>query len=200
MDTNAVAAVLAGGTNSRMGADKAALEIGGEMFLDRIVMILHERFDVVLVCGGERAPAGTVLVPDPEPGGGPLAGVAGACAAAEGRDVFVTAVDLPLLDLDVIDSIAAPLLSDTQARIARVSGRPQPLCGLYGGGLGPLVADVLGSADRSMMAFLRRVPHLTLVDVPEGPLRNINTPEDYASLSVLAWETGTSSREPRQNG
>ena len=33
-----------------------------------------------------------------------------------------------------------------------------------------------------MMAFLRQVPHLTLVDIDDGSLRNINTPEEYADL------------------
>ncbi|MGI9529924.1 MAG: molybdenum cofactor guanylyltransferase [Acidimicrobiia bacterium] len=182
MQSQAVAAVLAGGRNRRMGADKADLTLDGETFLDRIVGTLSGSFDTVIVCGGDRAPDGTTLVADPALGHGPLAGVVGAFAAAAGRDVFMTAVDMPMLTGDVIDALAKPLLSADQARIARVDGRPQPLCGLYGKALGPYAMARLDAADRSMMAFIRRAPHLTLVDVDELTLRNINTQADYEAL------------------
>jgi len=156
--------------------------LDGETFLDRIVGTLRSSFDTVLICGGDHTPDGTTLVRDPSDGSGPITGVVGAFSAAAGRDVFVTAADTPMLDAGVIDQVAQPLLSGTQARIARVTGRPQPLCGLYGRSLVLYALATLDSADRSMMAFLRTIPHFTLVDVDEGPLRNINTPEDYEAL------------------
>ena len=165
-----------------MGADKADLMLDGETFLDHIVGTLCARFDSVIVCGGDRAPDGATLVADPALGHGPLAGIVGAFAAAGGRDVFVTAVDMPMLTRAVVDVLAHPLLSADQARIARVEGRPQPLCGLYGRALGPHAMARLDAADRSMMAFIRRVPHLTLVDVDAKALRNINTQNEYEAL------------------
>ena len=174
-----------------MGSDKAALVLGGETFLDRIVGTLRSGFDTVLICGGDVTPEGTTRVQDPANGSGPLAGLVGAFAAAGGRDVFVTAVDTPLLNTSVIDQIAQPLLSGTQARIARVAGRPQPLCGLYGRSLGMYAMAALDAEDRSMMAFLRSIPHLALVDVDERPLRNINTPEDYERLVADLVEPGS---------
>jgi len=182
MQSQAVAAVLAGGKNRRMGADKADLMLDGETFLDRVVSTLSTRFDTVFVCGGERAPSGATLVADPALGHGPLAGIVGAFAAAAGRDVFVAAVDMPMLIGEVIDVLAQPLLSSDQARIARVDRRPQPLCGLYGKALGPHAMARLDAPDRSMMAFIRRAPHLTLVDVDELTLRNINTQSEYEAL------------------
>lgn len=170
-----------------MGADKADLMLDGETFLDRIVGTLSSRFDTVIVCGGERASDGATLVADPALGHGPLAGIVGGFAAAAGRDVFVTAVDMPMLTGEAIDVLAKPLLSADQARIARVDGRPQPLCGLYGRALGPHAMARLDAPDRSMMAFVRRVPHLTLVDVEQEVLRNINTQTEYEALIA---ETG----------
>lgn len=165
-----------------MGADKAGLMFEGETFLERTVGMLSDSFDTVIVCGGERVPEGATLVKDPALGHGPLAGIVGALAACGGRDVFVTAVDMPMLTHSVIDELARPLLSATQARIARVDGRPQPLCGLYGRALGPHAMARLDAADRSMMAFIRKIPHLTLVDVDGKALRNINTQADYEAL------------------
>jgi hypothetical protein len=33
-----------------------------------------------------------------------------------------------------------------------------------------------------MMGFVRSVPHLTLIDIDDGSLVNINTPEQYERL------------------
>lgn len=182
MRDDVIGAVLAGGAGSRIGSPKASLRIGDETFLQRIVGTLRAVFDEVIVCGGAGAPDGVDLVPDSDSGLGPLAGLVSALDHAGGRSAFLIAVDMPLVSRVTIDQVCNARLFPSQARVARVWGRVQPLCGMYAGDLVDLARERLGSDDRSMMGFVRSVPHLTLVDVTDGSLFNVNTPEDLARL------------------
>jgi FdhD protein len=130
------AAVLAGGGSTRMGRDKAAVEVDGRPLLDRTVTTLRSVAGVVgpvLVVGGdEHGPPGSpdargpertgwsagatapdrVHVVDAEPGAGPLAGLATALAAAPEHAadpdlVLVTGVDHPWLVAEVLDLLVA---------------------------------------------------------------------------------------------
>ncbi len=177
-----IAAVLAGGRSTRFGSAKADLEIAGSTFLGHIVDVLTGTFDMVYVCGGDMPVSGATLLHDPEPNAGPLGGILSALRVAGDGPVFITAVDMPLLDLPVVRRLSEPPVGSGHARIARVDGRPQPLCGMYRGDLADLAVAHVHSPDRSVMGFVRDVPHLELVDITDGSLQNINTPEDYEAL------------------
>jgi molybdopterin-guanine dinucleotide biosynthesis protein A len=177
-----VAAVLAGGSSERMGVSKSALEIGDETFLERIVGTLSKVFDAVVVCGGDTAPAGVPLVADVLVDGGPVGGLHAALVASDGMPVFLAPGDMPLLSVKSILRLTGRDISPGQARIGRVDRRPQPLCGVYGPDLKTLARLAAEREDRSMMGFVRSVPHLTLIDIDDGSLVNINTPEQYERL------------------
>jgi molybdopterin-guanine dinucleotide biosynthesis protein A len=185
-----IAAVLAGGGASRMGSPKATLEVDGRRFLDRIVDVLLGAFDMVYVCGGDTPALGASLVHDDHPGEGPLAGIVSALRVAEGAPTFVTAVDMPMLTLETIRRLCVPPVGAGHARIARVDRRPQPLCGMYAGDLEAHAVGCLRSPDRSVMGFALGVPYLELVDIDDGSLMNINTPDDYAALRRFGVGTG----------
>jgi len=182
MDERMVAAVLAGGSSSRFGSPKADLEIEGRTFLERIVEMLLDGFDAVYVCGGDTEVLGSTLIHDATPHAGPLGGIVSALDRAGDRPVFITAVDMPLLTMDTVKRLTSPTPVRGHARIARVDRRPQPLCGTYGNELASLADSHLRYGDRSVMGFVAAIPHLELVDITDGSLRNINTPEDYEQL------------------
>ena len=176
-----VGVVLAGGESQRMGADKADLVLDGRTFLDRAVRLLESRFEEVIVAGGGTTSGAAVLVPDAQPGLGPLSGIASALAHA-GRDIFVLPVDIPTLSAEAIDRLCEPLLLDGQIRVARVQGRVHPLVGAYPHGLLAPMMEQLGTPDRSVIGFLRTVPILSLVDIEDGSVIEVNTPDDLQSL------------------
>ena len=177
-----VGAVLNGGSSSRMGADKAMLELDGQTFLERAVENAASVADRVIVVGGPVAPDGSSLAPDLIDGAGPLGGLASALRHADGADVLCLAVDLPLVSEQTLRRIAEPGLLQGQARVARTADRLHPLCGAYSGDLVGLAWELLDSEDRSLMGFLRSVPHLTLVDVPDHELANVNTGTDLEAV------------------
>jgi molybdenum cofactor guanylyltransferase len=182
MGSNIVGAVLAGGASERMGAPKGNLRLGSQTYLERIVSTMLGIFDMVYVCGGDTAVLGSTLVHDPMPHAGPLGGVVSALREAHPGTAFITAVDFPLISRATILRLVERPVAVDQARIARVDGWPQPLCGAYGADLMDLAGRHLRSTDRSVMGLASDVPHLELVDIDDGSLRNINTPEDHRAL------------------
>ncbi len=104
--------ILAGGRSSRMGSDKAALLIGGEPLLRRMLRRLGLALAQTLVIGPPElaviAPDARIL-PDAQPGLGPLGGLATALGAIATPYAFVIACDMPF---------AQPALIRAQARLA----------------------------------------------------------------------------------
>jgi molybdopterin-guanine dinucleotide biosynthesis protein A len=154
----------------------------GETLLERAARTLGSVVDDVVVAGGDRELPGIVRVRDAVEGAGPLAGVVSAMHVARGGPVLVLAVDLPTVTPDLLRSCARALVRSDQAVIVRQGTTIQPLCGAYGAGLAHLAHERLSSDDRSMRAFLDRVPLLSILDVADDSIWNLNTPEDYERL------------------
>ena len=98
--------VLAGGASSRMGRDKARLVLDGKPLVERAVALLREAGLPVSIAGA-RAPLEQFaeiapVIPDAEPGLGPLGGICTAMASTSARlAVFIT-VDTPFLPAALI--------------------------------------------------------------------------------------------------
>ncbi|PYE13993.1 molybdopterin-guanine dinucleotide biosynthesis protein A [Williamsia limnetica] len=193
------AVVLAGGASKRMGSDKAALEWNGESMLGRITRIVSERCDPVLVVAREGSPAYRGLgegqsdtgqinwVTDEKPGAGPLGGLVTGlvAAAAAGRDVvFVCATDMPLVSAEMVDELLRGLSESDDAAIAVDSQRAHPLAGVYRTRASGILADLVASGERRMLAAVDalRTNRVTLTD-PTW-LTNVNAPEDLHRLRV----------------
>ena len=97
-EIDAVGFVLAGGQSSRMGSDKALVELGGRPLVVHALGILREAGLAASIAGGQPALAAFApLVEDRRPGLGPLGGVCAALAAANARWAAFVPVDLPLM-------------------------------------------------------------------------------------------------------
>ena len=163
--------MLAGGVSSRFGSDKALALVDGQPLLALAVDALAGWCDHVVVVG--RADAAAPCLPDwPQPGMGPLGGIAAALhyAADQGFEAVLTCgVD----SLGLPDDLPA-LLSPAPAYVPH-----QPVIGLWPASAAPVIEAILtGPGRHSMRAFAealgaRSVALLTLS-------ANINTPGDLA--------------------
>ena len=126
-------AVLAGGASSRMGADKAFIEIAGEPMVVRAVGALRAAgTEPTLVVGGDAARLGDLgldTVADRYPGQGPLGGVLTALGSPDAA-VIDAVVTLPC---DVISPDAAAVRCVLDGLVG-TAGRP---------GAGPPAADLV---------------------------------------------------------
>jgi molybdenum cofactor guanylyltransferase len=138
--------VLAGGTSSRMGRDKAGLEWQGSTLLAHTCTTLRRCVDgpvVVVRSSGQVLPVlpdGVVVTDDPRLELGPLQGLAAGLAVARGAAevAFVCATDLPLLAPAVVRRVVAGLAGPAdpadlpwEVVMPVVAGEWQPLAAAY---------------------------------------------------------------------
>jgi molybdopterin-guanine dinucleotide biosynthesis protein A len=182
--------VLCGGRSSRMGRDKATLPLDGVPMAARVAAALAGAGADPIVCAGGDPGAlgalGLVVVPDREPGAGPLAGLVSALDALHDAPVVVSApCDLAWLDAGVAAALLAALAADPRAAVAVPrwdDGRIEPLCAAWRPALarGPLAAALEGGI-RAVRDVLAAMPVVAVRAEPfAAALRNVNRPADLA--------------------
>lgn len=178
--SDATAIVMAGGLSTRMGRDKAMIEIAGTPLISRLVGRLVPRFIDVLISAreaGDYAFLGRRVVPDRIRGQGPLHGLACAIEASD-RDVnLVVPCDLPHVPQHMIARLLRAVRDADAAMFEDPGGRLHPLFAAYRRSVLPAVLAALDRGDRRMVAFhddvrVRRIPLAPGEEVP-----NLNTPE-----------------------
>lgn len=193
---NVAGIVLAGGRNSRMGgADKAFLTVGGRTVFERTVETLAACFErLVVVSNAPEKYSGfdVEVVADEFPHQGPLAGIHAGLGRIDLPYAFVVACDMPFLQPAPIRFLVSCLKSQ-DAVIPEWDGDIEPLHGIYGTHLRPLISDALRTGTRAIRDLL---PRLNVEFVPEGAMRrvqgaeesfrNVNTPEEAARFDVHA--------------
>ncbi|HYL96331.1 MAG TPA: molybdenum cofactor guanylyltransferase [Terriglobales bacterium] len=125
--------VLAGGKSSRMGADKALLEVAGKTLLQRTLELARAVAEDVRIVGarekfGQFAP----VVEDKYPGRGPLGGIHAALASTGSDFNLILAVDLPFLENRFVQHLVTEACaSGAVVTLPRAGGGLQPLCAVY---------------------------------------------------------------------
>lgn len=182
--------ILVGGLSSRMGSDKALLDLGGKLFIERISATLAEvcRSVRLVGAGGANDLKLWQHVPDVYPGWGALGGLHAALDACRTEWAIVVACDLPFVTGELFVRLAS-LGEDFEAVIpVQPDGRQQPLCALYRREPCAKVSEeLIESGERRPRALLqkvktRRVAAHELSDLQGSAhfFMNINTPEDYS--------------------
>jgi molybdenum cofactor guanylyltransferase len=126
--------VLAGGRSSRMGADKALLELQGETLLARTMECARSvATDVGIVGSASRFGAYGPVVEDVFKDCGPLGGIHAALLASRSKQTLILAVDLPGLTPDFLRYVASVTSQEpsAQAVVPEYAGRWHPLCAVY---------------------------------------------------------------------
>ena len=149
-------AILAGGQSSRMGTDKAAIEISGASLLSRVAGAVGQVTSRVVVLGGERE--GYETWPDRVPATGPLAGVATALDRMTEDRSLVIAVDNAFVSPDTLSHLAA-IESELPVVPVDHEGVRQVTCAIYPKGIAALAREEAESGG-SIQTLLDRVSFL----------------------------------------
>lgn len=189
-------AIIAGGSSSRMGREKALLDIAGVPLIERVASRLRFQVDALIINAngaGERfAALGYPVIADTLANvGTPLAGIHAALqhASAEGFAAVVTVPsDTPFLPLDLVPRLAEAG-AHKGAAIAMTLSQPHYLTGIW-------TVALLPALERRMKErTLRRVQDFATAaeaervvwsDLPHDPFFNVNTPEDLALALAIA--------------
>ena len=188
--------VLAGGRSRRMGVDKASLMLDGVSLLQHCVDRLASVVDELVLVGapGRALPAVVSELPmraveDPVEGEGPLMGMAVGLEAARAPVAVVVAVDMPLLEPELLRLLAERVDETHRWAVPIADGRPQPLCSAFSVEALGVIRVHLEAGDRAPMAlaaeldaYRMQAEEWSTVDAEGRSFLNVNTPEEFAQL------------------
>jgi molybdenum cofactor guanylyltransferase len=191
--------ILAGGTSSRMGRDKALLNFGGVPLILHTARLLDPLVTKVTVVGLPRrySALGLRAIPDEddaqgrgEPGNtgrGPLAGIAAALAATNAPWNLIVACDLPYLSPKWLNWLLSRAQhSRMEAIVPRTEHGIEPLAALYRRECSAPIAAALARGVRKVSDAIKEM-RLDIVyardwrpiEPSEMILRNMNAPRDF---------------------
>ena len=126
--------ILAGGESSRMGRDKALLELEGVALIVRTARLVESATERCTIVGDEVRLEGLELfvIEDEFSGAGPLGGIATALHASGTEWNLIVACDLPYLTGEWLEFlIERAMRSDADAVLPMNERGAEPLCAVY---------------------------------------------------------------------
>ncbi len=186
-----VGLILAGGESRRIKPDKCWQQVDGIPMIVWVLQAVTPIVDETLVVGGSQAPEGTQLVPDEDPGAGPLAAIATGMQAAPADLYLVVSCDIPLVTSDLLQYLVDNA-GGGDAVVPVVAAGREPLCAVYARCCLPAIKQALASGRRRVDSFYGDV-QVRWVDETElaqfGPQEwlffNVNTPDDLTQAQQM---------------
>jgi molybdopterin-guanine dinucleotide biosynthesis protein A len=178
--------VLAGGKSSRMGADKAFLELGGKTLLNIALGLaagVCERVAIV----GDRARFGSEAIEDIFPDSGPLGGIHAALTTTKSDLNLVVAVDTPFLEPKFLRwMLHRAATTHSIVTVPRLASGFQPLCAVYRRSFKGFAEAALKNADFKIDPLYAKVRTCPITDAELNQLAfdsrmfdNLNTRAEF---------------------
>jgi molybdopterin-guanine dinucleotide biosynthesis protein A len=185
-----------------MGYPKALLPFGPELMLQRVVRLLGQVVDPMVVVAAPRQelpplPADVIVSRDEREGRGPLQGLLAGLTPLAGRvdAAYATSCDVPLLAVEFVRQMIARL-GEYDIAVPVEEKFQHPLAAVYRTSIIPHIADLLAHDQlRPVFLFDRvrtvRVPveQLATIDPALQTLANLNHAADYiAAVSSAGYQ------------
>lgn len=189
------AVILAGGKSSRMGRDKALLEVHGQPLLARQIRLARESgADEVFISkhvDSDYSAFGVHVLRDNFQNAGPLAGIETALGKSSSPLLLVLAVDMPDMSAVFLRQLATHC-TEIAGAIPCVNGDIEPLAAFYPKNAAGIAAALLvaETGARSAKHFTERCVAAglaTFVDFPVTDAHffsNCNSPADVANIGA----------------
>jgi len=184
--------ILAGGSSSRMGRNKALLDFRGRPLVETVYRTMANLFSEVVVVTNQPQEYDFLpceKIPDIHGGLGSLAGIHAALAWSGNPRIFVVACDMPYLDGALIRGLAG-LLGDEAALVPESDAGLEPLHAFYAKSMLPLIEKALAAGKVRIIDLIEEVgarvvpaEDVAKLSAAADPFLNINTPEEYGRLS-----------------
>ncbi len=183
------ALILAGGENRRIPVVKGFIEIHGRKIIETNLDLLRNIFNKVYI--STNSPElyfylGARMIGDVLNYRGPMTGIYSALINIESPFLFVTACDMPYINVILIEYIADRVNERYDAIIPLFENKPQPLLGVYSRRIACKMEDNIIRGKRSLRDFLKELivyyineDEVRRIDSYGRSFVNINTIEDY---------------------
>ncbi|MGP4075266.1 molybdenum cofactor guanylyltransferase [Halobacillus sp. K22] len=189
---NACGVILAGGGSTRMGKDKAWLNLGGQPVVVRILNELQKTVSTVVMNQNDETDLPIPSIQDIYRDAGPLGGLHTVMKRREEEWFFLSACDTPFIHKSVYDYLSSFANETSDAVIPEYEGRLQPLSGIYRKSCLPIVEKLLDNGERKVIFLLEQVNSVYVSDfrplsreVVNRHFFNMNTPDDYLKAQEI---------------
>lgn len=185
---NLTAFILAGGKSTRMGLEKAFLELGGRSLLVHALDLAATVADTTIIAGDASKFGGFgAVVEDVYPGCGPLGGIHAALQVSRTELNLMLAVDLPFLQAGFLQYLKTRAAAQTSVvTVPRAAGGLQPLCAIYRPAFAEIAEKALREGNNKIDSLFAMVQteiveerELILLGFPAQMFRNLNTPGEW---------------------
>ncbi|MEM7186568.1 MAG: molybdenum cofactor guanylyltransferase [Bacteroidota bacterium] len=183
---NISAIILSGGKSSRMGTDKALLQLEGKTFLERIVDVVTPLVCNVVVIGDQAELEAYNLqhFPDLIPNSGPMAGIFTGLFYSESEYNLILSCDIPMINVAVIQELMASSNLDASVNQLKSDEQTLPLVAIYKKTCMHSCLEALKKGERRLQNWVAQLETNTIPLDPkwEPYIRNINTPAQWDAL------------------
>lgn len=192
--------VLAGGKSSRMGSDKAFLQLGSKTLLAHALKLAGAVTDDVRIVGdATKFSAFGRVVEDVYRDRGPLGGIHTALSTSSTVLNLTLAVDLPFVEANFLKYLLTRAReSGAMVTLPRAAGGLQPLCAVYQRSFAAVAEDSLRSGRNKIDSLFAKVETCVIEEeelVRGGysleMFRNLNTPDDLEKARSSHRERST---------
>jgi molybdopterin-guanine dinucleotide biosynthesis protein A len=189
---NITGIILAGGKNTRMGVNKAFLDIDGLRLIDRTLDIYRRIFSEIIIVSNDPLSylefTDTTIVTDIYKGKGPLGGIYTGLFYAKNNYAFACPCDMPFLTEAFIDYLIGQA-GQHDVIVPELANGFQPLHAIYARKCLPSIKRLLLMDKLKITGFYRDMRVLTIGEEQIFPFNqdgrlfyNLNTPEDVIKV------------------
>jgi molybdopterin-guanine dinucleotide biosynthesis protein A len=183
--------ILTGGKNTRMGENKAFIEIHGEKIIDRTIRILRDVFDeIILVTNNpmEYLDYDVKIVTDLIKGKSALGGIYTGLFYASGKHSFLCACDMPFLKGEFIEYMVEKIDSNDIV-VPNPPDGYQPLHAIYSKGCLPRIRKFIDKDELKIRGFYKKAKTRVIAadeiekfDPERRMFLNVNSREDLDKI------------------
>lgn len=198
------AIVLAGGKSSRLGRDKAFVQINGRSLIERVVEILFGLGDQVFIVSNDPAKfsgiKGVDTLRDFRPSLGPLGGIYTGLAASPDKNNIIVPCDAPFMQPALLDYLISGL-RESDALVPIYHDRLQTTTAAYSRTCLPSIKKSIDGSILKVASFFTEIQVeyldddiISRLDREGLSFFNVNTRDDLAEARMIALK-----RERRRN-
>jgi molybdenum cofactor guanylyltransferase len=181
--------VLTGGRSSRMGRDKALLEIEGATLAGRIAARVRDAAGNATLIGGpglgaaeKYASLGFPVLADLVEDAGPLGGILTALTSTHAGWNLIVACDMPAVTTEFLSGLLQAAIAGDHACLApETPDGIHPLCAVYHRRALPAVRHAIDHKCFKMQDFLKTIGAVSWPVADAAILQNANTPAEWAA-------------------